>query len=191
MRVYLLFHTSLRESRLGSSSRSRWEHELFKRFDATMSGLSLSRYVTICTEPEQQVTLPRKCLILFNWLTPLTTITAPQPLPYLSSSKMAASIHGLKKSPPPPPLLHTFLHAPPPVLLDLLNSLSDDIATFSRLGLIGKRIGEKAAKLADWCWFSGTLVGLVEVGVEQGLVKNLIDESKRVLLFLSNVLMSF
>ena len=82
------------------------------------------------------------------------------------------------KKGPPPPFLHTFLHAPPPVLLDLLNSLSDDIATFSRLGLIGKRIGERAANLANWCWFSGTLVGLVEVGVEQGLVKNLMDEGE-------------
>lgn len=90
---------------------------------------------------------------------------------------MGESVRSAKKA-PPPPLLHTFLHAPPPVLLDLLNSLSDDIATFSKLGLIGKRIGEKAAKLADWCWFSGTLVGLVEVGVEQGLVKNLMEESK-------------
>jgi hypothetical protein len=128
---------------------------------------------------DQTAAMLRKCLILFNWLTPLTTITAPQPLPYASSSKLGNSIHASKKPPPPPPLLHTFLHAPPPVLLDLVNSLSDDIATFSRLGLIGKRIGEKAAKLADWCWFSGTLVGLVEVGVEQGLVRNLMDESKK------------
>lgn len=128
------------------------------------------------TVTERAVAL-RKCLILFNWLTPLTTITAPQPLPYTSSSKLGDSLRGAKKA-APQPLLLTFLHAPPPVLLDLLNSVSDDIATFSRLGLIGKRMGEKAAKLADWCWFSGTLVGLVEVGVEQGLVKNLMDESK-------------
>jgi len=163
MRVYLVFHTGLKSSRLGprSSAHSAWEGELFKRLDATMSGLSLTR----------------KCLLLFNWLAPLTTITAPQPLPYASSSKIGESLRSVKKA-PPPPLLHTFLHAPPPVLLDLLNALSDDIATFSRLGLIGKRIGEKAAKLADWCWFSGTLVGLVEVGVEQGLVKNLMEETE-------------
>ncbi|KAF8592493.1 hypothetical protein K439DRAFT_1378642 [Ramaria rubella] len=163
MRVYLLFHASMRSSPLASKSGShpRWEVELFKRFDATMSGLSLTR----------------KCLILFNWLTPLNTITAPQPLPYASASKMGESTQNLKKA-PPPPFLHTFLHAPPPVLLDLLNSLSDDVATFSKLGLIGKRIGERAGKLADWCWFSGTLVGLVEVGVEQGLVKNLMEETE-------------
>lgn len=60
----------------------------------------------------------------------------------------------------------------------MLNGLADDIATFSRLGLISQRIGTKAARLADWCWFSATLVGLVEVGVEQGMVKNLLDEGK-------------
>jgi len=162
MRVYLLFHGGLRNSSLGarSGARPHWESELFKRMDSTMAVLSLAR----------------KCLILFNWLSPLTTITAPQPLPYSSASKVADSGNSVKA--PAAPFLHTFLHAPPPVLLDLLNSLSDDIATFSRLGLIGRRIGERAANLANWCWFSGTLVGLVEVGVEQGLIKNLMDEAE-------------
>jgi len=135
---------------------------MLHRADSTISGLSLSR----------------KCLILFNWLAPFTTITAPQPLPYASASKFGDSMHLPKKPAPKPPLLHTFLHAPPPVLLDLLNSMADDIATFSRLGLIGKRLGERAARLADWCWFSGTLVGLVEVGVEQGMVKSLMEEAE-------------
>ncbi|KAF8528907.1 hypothetical protein BU17DRAFT_73160 [Hysterangium stoloniferum] len=166
MRVYLLCHSGLRNSRWAVSSgasRPTWEIAMLQRFDSTIAGLSLAR----------------KCLILFNWLTPFTSITAPQPLPFASASKLDDSVHNLRKKPPPkPPLLHTFLHAPPPLLLDLLNSLADDIATFSRLGLIGKRIGEKAGRLADWCWFSGTLVGLVEVGVEQGLVKNMMDEAE-------------
>jgi len=165
MRVYLVFHSGLRSSRFASKGLSRptWEIAMLQRFDSTIAGLSLAR----------------KCLILFNWLAPFTSITVPQPLPFASASKMGDSMHNFSKKPPPkPPLLHTFLHAPPPLLLDLLNSLADDIATFSKLGLIGKRIGERAGRLADWCWFSGTLVGLVEVGVEQGLVKNMMDEAE-------------
>lgn len=68
------------------------------------------------------------------------------------------------------PLLHTFLHASPPTLLELANGLSDDIATFSKLGLIGKRTGERAAYYADWCWFLSTLVNLVENAVERNLI---------------------
>ncbi len=37
-----------------------------------------------------------------------------------------------KRAKSPRPLLHTFLHAPPPVLLELVNGLSDDICAFSR-----------------------------------------------------------
>lgn len=68
------------------------------------------------------------------------------------------------------PLLHTFLHASPPTLLELANGLSDDIATLSRLGLIGKRTGERAAYYADWCWFLSTLVNLVENAVERNVI---------------------
>ena len=68
------------------------------------------------------------------------------------------------------PLLYTFLHMSPPVLLGLLNGLSDDMYTISRLGLIGRRAGERAGYYADWCWFATTLVNLVENGVERSVI---------------------
>lgn len=107
-------------------------------------------------------------MILFNWLGPLSTISAPESLP-------------LSKGPRGPqqqPLLRKFLHSPPPVLLDLICGLSDDLATFYKLGLVPRRIGQRAEKLADWCWFSGTLVDLVEVGVELSVIGGAISESK-------------
>ncbi|GJJ07383.1 hypothetical protein Clacol_001585 [Clathrus columnatus] len=159
IKVYLFLHTGLRSRWSSKQSKPFWEVNVLQRLDNTTSGLSLAR----------------KCLILFNWLTPYTTITAPQRLPFTPAG---LSTLGGGKKPPKPPILHTFLHAPPPVLLDMLNGLADDVSTFSRLGLIGQRIGAKAARLADWCWFSATLVGLVEVGVEQGMVKNLMDEAE-------------
>jgi len=58
-------------------------------------------------------------------------------------------------------------------LLDLVNSFSDDIATFSKLGLLGKRTGDRAGRFSDWCWFIGTLVGLIENGLERGVMKHL------------------
>lgn len=62
------------------------------------------------------------------------------------------------------------------MLLDLLNAVADDVATFWRLGLIGSRIGQKAARLADWFWFASTLAGLVEVGAERAMVKGMLRE---------------
>jgi hypothetical protein len=79
------------------------------------------------------------------------------------------------------PLLHRFLHAPPPVLLELFNSFADDIYTFSRLGLVGKKVGSRAEKLANWLWLLSTLAGLVEVGADRSLVKNMIAERKSTL----------
>ena len=76
------------------------------------------------------------------------------------------------------PFLHTVLYAPPPVLLDLVNCLADDIATWSRLGLLGKKFGDRAARFADWCWLLATLVGLVENGVERQMIGNLQSEGK-------------
>lgn len=78
----------------------------------------------------------------------------------------------------PKPFLHTVLHAPPPVLLDLVNSLADDIATWSRLGLLGKKLGDRAARFSDWCWFLATLVGLVENGVERQMIGSMQSEGK-------------
>lgn len=105
----------------------------------------------------------RKCLILFNWLEPLTSILDQ----HSAEDTLTGRFKGPRKK---KPLLHTFLHASPPTLLELVNGISDDIATFSRIGLIGKRIGERAAYYADWCWFSTTLVNLVENGVERSVI---------------------
>jgi hypothetical protein len=154
IRVYLLFHLSLTTSKLlkrSGSTRPPWEAALIKRLSSTMSGLSLSR----------------KLLLLFNWLTPLTTIMAQQSVPYSSEQTTEVSKKTLK------PFLHTVLYAPPPVLLDLVHTVADDVATFSKLGLIGKRTGERAAHFSDWCWLLATLVGLVENGVERQMIGNL------------------
>jgi hypothetical protein len=62
------------------------------------------------------------------------------------------------------------------VLLDLLNAIADDVATFSHLGLIGPRIGERASRWADRFWFGSTLAGLVEVGAERAMVKGIVRE---------------
>jgi len=72
--------------------------------------------------------------------------------------------------------MHRFLHTPPPVLLDLFNAIADDIATLSKLGLLGARIGHRAGRLADWFWFASTLAGLVEIGAERAMVKGMLHE---------------
>jgi hypothetical protein len=104
-------------------------------------------------------------MIMFNWLAPLSNISAPESLPATSKKTQQQ------------PFLRKLLHAPPPVLLDLLCGLSDDLATFYKLGLVPRRIGQRAEKLADWCWFAGTLVDLVEVGVELSVIGSAITES--------------
>ena len=109
----------------------------------------------------------RKCLILFNWLPPLTSILAQ----HESDPYASGTVKGKRK-----PLLHTFLHAPPPVLLEFVNGLADDGATLSKLGIIGKRTGERAGRLADWCWFAGTLVSLVENSVQRSVILDLQHE---------------
>ncbi|KAH7919866.1 hypothetical protein BV22DRAFT_1074783 [Leucogyrophana mollusca] len=174
IRVYLLFH-----SKLLRGGKSPFEQELVRRLTAARSGFSFTR----------------KMLILFNWLTPLSQITAQQAVPF-SSSPSSLVAHTLPSAlptlpfpptptpalkPTPTPLLsHPFLlallRAPPPVLLDLASGLSDDLHTLSKLGLIGRRAGERAGRVADWCWFFGTLVGLVENGVEMGVVGGLVRE---------------
>lgn len=78
-----------------------------------------------------------------------------------------------------PGFLHTFLHAPPPVLLEFANGVADDVATWGRLGLLGKRVSESAGRFADWCWFLSTLVGLVENGVERNMIEGLTAEGAR------------
>ncbi|KAI5118556.1 hypothetical protein M0805_002936 [Coniferiporia weirii] len=156
LRVYLLFHSTVGASRLFSKrTKTSWEIELVKRLETTASSLSTTR----------------KALIMFNWLSPLTSILATRndELDFSEKSKNKE----LSK-----PLLHTFLHAPPPALLDLVNGLSDDIYAFYKLGLIGKKTGERAGRFSDWCWFFGTLIALVELGFERNITKGKIQATE-------------
>ncbi|KAG8787351.1 hypothetical protein FRC15_009457 [Serendipita sp. 397] len=150
IRVYLLFH--LRSSKyFRRQPQKPWEADMIAGLQKAYSGLSLSR----------------KCMIMFNWLNPLATVSAPESL--------STSGEGKGKT-RPQPLLRKILHSPPPVLLDLLCGISDDLATFYKLGLVPRRIGVRAESLADWCWFAGTLVDLVEVGVELSIIGGAITE---------------
>lgn len=143
IRLYLLFHIPLTRSRLlKNKPRVAWEAELVKRLNSTASGMSFTR----------------KFLLLFNWLSPLNTITAQQTT-HLSSAK---STSNASKT-----FLQTLLYTPPPVLLELVQAIADDVSTLSLMGMLGKRTGDRAGRFADWCWFFATLVGLVENGVER------------------------
>jgi len=152
MKVYLRFHYAVsRRMPVQGVRRGAFERSLLRRLESTVSGLSLTR----------------KCLIMFNWLTPLTSILAEH------HASPVYKAGGVKTAPSPrKPLLHTFLHAPPPVLLELVQSVADDVATCSKLGFFGKRIGERAGRFADCCWFASTLVDLVENSVELGMINN-------------------
>ncbi|KAF8803691.1 hypothetical protein BYT27DRAFT_7170879 [Phlegmacium glaucopus] len=155
IRLGLVFHLSLTTSRfLRRPTRSPLELDILRRLQSTASGLSLTR----------------KLLLLFNWLGPLTAIMEQQTVPF-SAEQSTEKAKKVQK-----PFLHTVLYAPPPVLLELVNSLADDVATWSRLGLLGKRIGDRAARFSDWCWLLATLVGLVENGVERQMIGSLQSE---------------
>jgi len=122
---------------------------------------------------------------MFKWLTPLSQVLAQQSVPFSSSGSSLAP-HSI--APPVSsskysqlyggpflshPFLQALLSAPPPVLLELANGLSDDIYALSRLGLLGPKLGERASRFANWCWLLGTMVGLVENGVEMGVIQGL------------------
>ncbi|KAG8850245.1 hypothetical protein FRB96_000477 [Tulasnella sp. 330] len=152
MRVYLYFHL-----KSASVFTSKVGMDLTARLRSTMAGLSLTR----------------KCLIMFKWLTPLIEITNPPPIPFASISSSQSL--GAKQS-QNPSILYRLLHASPPVLLDLTNGLADDTFTLSKLGLLGPRIGNRAEKLANWLWFLSTLAGLVEVQAESAMVNALMSD---------------
>ncbi|KAF7433234.1 hypothetical protein PC9H_005184 [Pleurotus ostreatus] len=150
IRLYLFFHTGITTSRfLSSRVRPPWEAPLVTRLDKAASHFSFTR----------------KLLLLFNWLSPLTAIMSQQTasLSDVNDSKKVA----------PKPFLQAALEAPPPVILELVNAVSDDVATLSRLGLLGRKLGERAGRFSDWCWFLSTLVGLVENSLERQVVVNL------------------
>ncbi|KAL1735830.1 hypothetical protein EV714DRAFT_199616 [Schizophyllum commune] len=177
IRTYLLFHNPI-------VKRMQWKTPWVKRLDDTASGLSFSR----------------KTLLLFNWLSPLTTImSAQQAVPFSSdTAKPSASPLNEKSAasadftfnPPPSraklaaksaaqrtkPFLQALLYAPPPVLLELVQAMADDAATFAKLGLLSKKFGDRAGRFSDWCWLLSTLAGLVENAVERSVIVNLKDE---------------
>lgn len=150
LKVYLLFHTTAMASGfMRKRGRPSWELELVKRLERTVAGFSLTR----------------RCLILFDWLEPLTSIQAQQAAPLTFDSSSPS-----KSKPKPKPILHSLLHAPPLVLLGLLNGIADDVHTFAKLGLLGSRAGQRAGRFADWCWLLSTLAALVENNVEMAMV---------------------
>lgn len=158
IRVYLLFHASVAKIRLLRPARnSNWSIDLVERLTSTASGFSLTR----------------KLLLLFNWLHPLTIIRAKQ---LENGSASLGNSTSSKKAAKPQSFLQTAMNAPPPVLLELINAGADDVATFARLGLIGKRTGSQAERFSDWCFFFSTLVSLVENGVERQVITSLRGE---------------
>jgi hypothetical protein len=173
MKVYLLFHRAVAQRvPLQGPKKSAFEVEMLRRLESTVSGLSLTRCVSpvvcgwvLCLR--LGCLTYRKCLIMFNWLTPLTSILAEH-----HASLVYKAGSGKTAPSPRKPLLHTFLHAPPPVLLELVQAVADDVATCSRLGLLGRRTGDRAGRFADWCWFASTLVNLVENNVELTMINN-------------------
>lgn len=46
------------------------------------------------------------------------------------------------------------------------------ILSISRMGLLGKRVGERAARFSDWCWFLATIAALIELGFERSVTKS-------------------
>ena len=123
-------------------------------------------------------------MLLFNWLHPLTQILAQQSVPF------SAEVSTEKAKKVEKPFLHTLLYAPPPVLLELVNAIADDVYTWSRLGLLGKGIGERAGRFSDWCWLIATLVGLVENGVERQMIGSLQTEGIYILLVILTVILT-
>jgi hypothetical protein len=169
MKVYLLFHHAVsRRMPVQGAGKGALERSLLRRLESTVSGLSMTRCVPTIRGPNCDfLRLDRKCLIMFNWLTPLTSILAEHHASPVYKAGGAKAAPSSRK-----PLLHTFLHAPPPVLLELVQAIADDVSTCSKLGLFGRRTGERAGRFADWCWFASTLVDLVENSVELGMISN-------------------
>ncbi len=118
------------------------------------------------------IILFRKLLLLFNWLHPLTQVLSQQSVPF-STEVSTEKARKIEK-----PFLHTLLYAPTPVLLELVSAVADDLSTWSKLGLFGKKFGERVGRLADWCWLLTTLVGLVENSVERQINGNLQAQGK-------------
>lgn len=74
------------------------------------------------------------------------------------------------------------------MLLELVNGIADDLSTWSKLGLFGKKFGDRVGRLADWCWFLTTIVGLVENGVERQINEHMQSQGRLVELNLSVII---
>jgi len=115
------------------------------------------------------LSLARKCLLLFNWIEPLNSITRrEEAIPFTPSSS--------NFKPAEQPFLYPFLNAPPPLLLDLVNGIAEDISTSAKLGLIKGRLGRTAGRLADWTWLGATLVALVELSMKRTIVRSSVQQ---------------
>jgi hypothetical protein len=124
-------------------------------------------------------------LILFDWLAPLDSILAQHTALNTTGSSLIQSNSSSKKA--RKPLLHSFLHAPPPVLLELVQSLADDVSTAAKLGILGGTTGRRAGRFAEWCLFASTLVNLVENAVERSLTLGLQHEGESLLISLNEM----
>ncbi|KIY49544.1 hypothetical protein FISHEDRAFT_41534 [Fistulina hepatica ATCC 64428] len=150
IRVFLQFHIRVVIRLLRRIKQTPLEKALLSSLDTAASKLSFAR----------------QTLLLFNWLGPLTAIMARQSVPFFNekAAPKESSKERIK------PFLQALLYAPPPVLLDLVNSIADDGSTLAKMGLLGSKFGERAGHISDWCWFLATLVGLVENGVERQMI---------------------
>jgi len=155
LKFYLLLHRTLAgdmRRRVQPRTLRRWETSIMARITPAIAGLSLVR----------------KCLLLFNWLEPLNSITKVEDsISYGGSSSSKGA---------PQPLLYPFMNAPPPLLLDLVNGVAEDISTSAKLGLIKGRMGRTAGRLADWTWLGATLVALVELSMKRVIVRSSIQQ---------------
>jgi hypothetical protein len=117
----------------------------------------------------------RKTLILFDWIGPLTAILAQHTALHSSGASLLGG-GGAGKPGARRPLLHSLLHAPPPVLLELVQALADDVSTAAKLGLLTGAAGRRAGRFAEYCLLASTLVGLVENAVERSVTLTLQHE---------------
>ena len=177
MKLYLLCHATFRARQSAFKVVGLFEKSILRRLGSTVSALSLTRSVLLAGGVTRFDGSCRRCLLLFNWLGPLTTILAQQSVPYSSESTSNNAVQKKTR-----PFIHALMHTPPPVLLDLVNAIADDLYTCSRIGLVGLRTGDKAAKFADWCWFFSTIVNLVENAMERGVMKDLQHQGARLTL---------
>lgn len=125
---YLLLHRSLAGDmrRLNQARTLRaWESVILTRITPAVAGISLTRsFFTRIVNTDQSYPC-RKCLILCNWLDPLNAIMRrEESTPFISNVSISKSVDQ--------PFLYPLLNAPPPLLLDLVNGIAEDISTCAK-----------------------------------------------------------